>query len=53
MITNEGAQIPTVAMIVCSLLDVHISSVVFIFLAGVVGLTVFFIKTKKAKEAKK
>lgn len=42
-----------VAMIVCSLLDVHISSVVFIFLAGVVGLTVFFIKTKKAKEAKK
>ena len=42
-----------VGMIVCSLLDVHISSVVFIFVAGVVGLTVFFIQTRKAKEEKK
>lgn len=42
-----------VGMIVCSLLNIRISSVVFIFLAGIVGLVVFFIKTKKSKEEKR
>lgn len=41
-----------VGMILCTLLDIHISSVIFILVAGLVGLTVFFIKSKKAKEVK-
>ena len=40
-------------MILCSLLDIRVSSVVFIFAAGLAGLTVFFVKTGKEKEAKK
>ena len=36
-------------MILCTLLDIHISSVVFILLAGLVGLTAFLIKAKGAK----
>ena len=36
-------------MIVCTLFDIHVSSVWFIFAAGVLGLSVFFIKKRKAK----
>ena len=39
-----------VGLIVCSLADVHISSIIFIFVAGLVGLIVFFAKMRKAKE---
>ena len=42
-----------IGMILCTLLDIHVSSVVFIFVAGLAGLAIFFIKTRKAKEAKK
>lgn len=42
-----------VGMIGCSLLDIQISSVAFIFAAGLAGLTAFFVKTKQEKEAKK
>lgn len=42
-----------VGMIICSLLDIPVSSVVFIFAAGLAGLTMFFVKTGKEKEAKK
>ena len=42
-----------IGMILCTLFEIHISSVVFIFAAGLIGLFIFFIKTKKAKEAKK
>ena len=38
-----------VGMILCTLFDIHISSVWFIFAAGVLGLSVFFIKKRKAK----
>ena len=37
------------AMILCTLFDVHISSIWFILAAGVLGLSVFFIKGGKAK----
>jgi hypothetical protein len=36
-------------MILCTLFDIHISSVWFIFAAGVLGLSVFFLKKRKAK----
>ena len=42
-----------VGMIVCSLLDIRVSSVTFIFAAGLAGLAVFFLKTRKEKEATK
>ena len=38
-----------VGMILCTLFDIHISSVWFIFAAGILGLSVFFIKKRKAK----
>ena len=38
-----------VGMILCTLFDVRISSVWFIFAAGVLGLSVFFVKKRKAK----
>ena len=41
--------ITCVGMILCTLFDIHISSVWFIFAAGVLGLSVFFIKKRKAK----
>ena len=40
-------------MILCTLLDVHVSSVVFIFAAGLAGLAIFFVNSKQEKEAKK
>lgn len=40
-------------MILCSLLDIQISSVVFIFTAGLAGLVLFFVKTKREKGAVK
>ena len=42
-----------VGMIGCSLLDIRVSSVTFIFAAGLAGLAVFFLKTRKEKEATK
>ncbi|MBR4295789.1 MAG: chromate transporter [Clostridia bacterium] len=36
-------------IVFCTLLDIHISSVWFIFVAGVLGLSVFFIKERKTK----
>lgn len=36
-------------MILCTLFDIQISSVVFIFAAGLAGLAVFFVKTVKEK----
>ena len=41
--------ITCVGMILCTLFDIHISSVWFIFAAGVLGLSVFFLKKRKAK----
>ena len=38
-----------VGMILCALFEVHISSVWFIFVAGVLGLSLFFIKERIAK----
>lgn len=40
-------------MILCTLFEIHVSSVLFILAAGVIGLTVFSIKTKKKKGEKK
>ena len=40
-------------MVACSLFNIHISSVIFIFIAGIVGLAVFFLKTKRSKRVKK
>lgn len=36
-----------VGMTLCTLFEVHISSVLFIFLAGIVGLTLFLVKFQK------
>ena len=41
--------ITCVGMILCTLFDIHISSVWFIFAAGVLGLSVFFLKKQKEK----
>ena len=41
-----------VGMILCTLFDVHISSVWFILAAGVLGLSIFFIKKTRAKGEK-
>ena len=38
-----------VGMILCTLFDIHISSVWFVFAAGILGVTVFFIKDRKPK----
>ena len=38
-----------VGMILCTVFDIHISSVWFIFAIGVIGLFVFFVKNRKAK----
>ena len=40
-------------MTVCTLFDVHMSSVWFILAAGLVGLAIFFIRTDKTKEGQK
>ena len=40
-------------MIICTLFDIQVSSVVFIFSAGLAGLVVFCLKTVKEKEAAK
>lgn len=40
-------------MILCTLLDLQVSSVAFIFAAGLAGLAVFFLKTVNKKEAGK
>ena len=40
------------AMIVCTLFDIHISSVWFILTAGVLGLTIFFIRKGKGENKK-
>lgn len=42
-----------VGMILCSLLDIPVSSVMFIFAAGLAGLAIFFMKPKQEKEAGK
>ena len=42
-----------IGMILCSLLDIPVSSVMFIFAAGLTGLAIFFMKPKQEKEAKK
>ena len=41
-----------IGMILCTLFDVHISSVWFILAAGILGLSIFFIKKNKAKGEK-
>ena len=46
-------SITCVGMIVCTLLDVHISSVWFIFAAGILGLSMFFIQKNKTKAGNK
>ena len=38
-----------IGMILCTLFEIHISSVMFIFAAGLIGLFIFFIKTKKQR----
>ena len=41
-----------IGMILCTLFDIHISSVWFIFTAGILGLSVFFIKKRKGENKK-
>ena len=41
-----------IGMILCTLFDIHISSVWFILAAGVLGLSIFFIKKTRAKGEK-
>ncbi len=41
-----------VGMILCTLFDVHVSSVWFILASGVLGLSIFFIKKNRAKGEK-
>ena len=45
-------SVTCVGMILCTLFDIHISSVWFILAAGILGLSIFFIKKKKAKGEK-
>ena len=40
-----------IGMILCTLFEIHISSVLFILLAGLLGLSVFLVKQQKGKEA--
>ena len=42
-------SVTCIAMILCTLFDIHISSVWFVFVAGVLGLFAFFVKKRKAK----
>lgn len=42
-------SVTCLGMILCTLFDLHISSVWFIFAAGIIGLSLFFIKQNKAK----
>ena len=42
-------SITCVGMILCTLLDLHISSVWFIVAAGILGLFIFFVKKRKSK----
>ena len=46
-------SVTCIAMILCTLFEIHVSSVLFIFAAGVIGLLVFIVKTRKAKGEKK
>lgn len=46
-------SVTCIAMIPCTLLEIHVSSVLFIFAAGVIGLLAFIVKTRKAKGEKK
>ena len=45
-------SVTCIGMILCTLFDVHISSVWFILAAGILGLSIFFIKKNKAKGEK-
>ena len=45
-------SVTCVGMILCTLFDFHISSVWFILAAGVLGLSIFFIKKTRAKGEK-
>jgi len=45
-------SVTCVGMILCTLFDVHISSVWFILAAGILGLSIFFIKKNKSKGEK-
>ena len=42
-----------VGMILCTLFDIHISSVWFILAAGVLGLSAFLVKSRKSKGGEK
>ena len=46
-------SVTCVGMIVCTLLNVYISSVWFVLAAGVLGLLAFFLKTKKSDDEHK
>ena len=46
-------SVTCIGMILCTLFDIHISSVWFILAAGVLGLSIFFIKKTRAKGEKK
>lgn len=45
-------SVTCVGMILCTLFDIHISSVWFVLAAGILGLSIFFIKKNKAKGEK-
>ena len=45
-------SVTSIGMILCTLFDIHISSVWFILAAGVLGLSIFFIKKTRAKGEK-
>ena len=45
-------SVTCIGMILCTLFDIHISSVWFILAAGVLGLSIFFIKKTRAKGEK-
>ena len=46
-------SVTCVGMILCTLFEIHISSVWFIFSAGILGLSVFLVRSRKAKGEKK
>ena len=45
-------SVSCIGMILCTLFDIHISSVWFILAAGLLGLSIFFIKKTRAKGEK-
>ena len=45
-------SVTCIGMILCTLFDIHISSVWFILAAGILGLSIFFIKKTRAKGEK-